>query len=1398
MTLLSLKYRHFRLLTLFFLLSFYISTAQVPVTYLGINEGLSNNSVRCILKDHKGFMWFGTYDGLNRYDGYTFRVFRNKLNDTISLAHPVVYALGEDRSGNLWVGTRQGLSIYNSLTETFRQLTYQASQKDTPRQISDVVRTIGTDSRNNVFVGTENMGLLYCKDAAPVAAQVPLHADGSITTSFSVQSIKIGTGDKVWVFVQNKGLCLLDYASLALKLVSPDVKFASSLAIDGDKVWIGTVNGVYQYTAATGCVKMLDTQNGMLSSNNVTTLALDKDNNLWIGTFGGGVNTWNRSTGKVEQLQAGDSKYSLSAFDVYAIFEDKESRKWIGTLKGGINIIDPQKKRFQIIAHDPGIVNGFSGNSASAFYESPDSVLWIGTDDGGVNIWDRDKNTFTNLRYHPGQDNSSAFNSVSAINGDEGYTWIGSFTSGIVRVGKDLRSFKRYQCINPVSGAEDPVVFVLYRDSSKTLWAATLRRGNRYAALYYYNKTTDRFDAFDTRLSDMFTLNEDRQGNFWGGNLSQLVKIDRAGKNHQFYNIGHAVRAVHEDRKGNFWVATEGSGLILFDRAQRKIVARYTTGEGLCNNSVLTIHEDPSGNLWMSTLNGLSSFNPTGKSFKNYYYSDGLQSNQFNYNASLALRSGELVFGGIKGFNLFRPEQVHAANNIPPIAITSIKINNNFTVFNSPFVVKSTEDRVQQLRIPYDQAVLAFDFAALEYSVPEKIQYAYYLDGWDRNWNYSGKLRTANYTHLTEGTYTFRVKSTNGEGVWNGHEVAIRIIVLPPWYRSWWAYMGYAIVLGALIYILWLYRARQTRLKYEIAIANINVEKEKIEKEKHQAEYEKEKAVHDAERVINEKEKELNTKRLDFFTNITHEFRTPLTLIINPAKDLLQNGSSGTDAKSNNELAIIYRNARRMLSLVDQLLFFRKADIGIDKVKPAKLNFYSLCHEVYLCFVQQAKARNIQYEFEGNNEQLQLWVDREKMEIVLFNLLSNAIKYTPDNGKITFSIAEKEEQVEVTVSDTGTGIPPEVGDKLFDKFYKAEGKAAKPGFGIGLYLVKQFAGAHMGEVSYTSTPGKGTCFCLQLKKGSDHFDPSVISEEPATEPVFLHELISREEEQTEKNIDVVKGDKLQPIVTGKQTLLVVDDDPEIRQYIAGIFSDQFTVYEADNGKRGLEMAEKHFPDIIISDIKMEEGDGIAFCKEIKNHASLSHIPVILLTGTQSPELKLEGVEGGADDYITKPFEKELLKARVLNLQKNKANLQKYFFNEVTLHKQDLKISEEYKEFLEKCIAIVEAHLDDDEFTIVQLAAEMGKSYSYVYKKIRQISGQSLKGFVRFIRLRKAAELFINSNYNVSEVAFQVGIYDAKFFREQFNKVFGMNPSEYIKKYRKPFQGQYTINPDSNK
>jgi signal transduction histidine kinase/DNA-binding response OmpR family regulator len=887
-----------------------------------------------------------------------------------------------------------------------------------------------------------------------------------------------------------------------------------------------------------------------------------------------------------------------------------------------------------------------------------------------------------------------------------------------------------------------------------------------YGALYRLNNKTDRFEAFDT-LSDLFTLYEDGNGVLWGGNLNQLVKIDKVTKKHSFYNIGYAVRSIYEDSHGNLWVGTEGGGLQLFDRMRQRVIARYTTAEGISSDVVLTILEDHGGHLWLSTLNGLVRFDIKKRESLNFYQADGLQSNQFHYNSVLALRNGQLAFGGIKGLNLFYPEAIRISHTMPPLRLTDIVINNTPAPHDSTYIDQVANGDIMAITVPYNKAVLAFKYTALEYSVPGKISYAYYLEGWDRNWNYAGNMRTAAYTHLSEGSYVFRVKSTNGGGEWNPQQIAIRITVLPPWYRSVWAYIIYSLCLFGAIYLFIGYKTRQNRLQYEVKSAQLQTA---------------------AAQLNAQKEKEVHEKRLSFFTNLSHEFRTPLTLIIDPVKEMMEQEK---EPEQKEGLHMVFRNARRLLSLVDQLLLFRKAESAADTLHLTQLNVTALCREVFYSFVQQARIKKLDYRFECEYEVTDLCADREKLEIILFNLLSNAIKFTPAGGSVILKLSANDTEVNLQVSDSGAGIPAEVGDKLFNPFYqvKDSSTAGKTGFGIGLFLVKHFTTLHRGKIIYESRVNEGTSFSLTLLKGTAHFagqeinqqQQSVSSVAPLPEP-----------EETDK------GKELSALVTEKPTLLIVDDDDELRNYINKVFSSEYTVLQAINGQEGFTFAQQYLPDMIISDIAMSELDGMAFCKKVKENPSLSHIPVILLTASTAPETRLQGIEAGADDYITKPFEKELLKARVLSLLKKRNSLQQYFYNEITLQQNDGKVSEEYREFLDKCIRIVEEHLDDETFSVKTLTAHMGMSRSSLYRKVNSVSGQSIIGFIRFIRLRKAAELMINTENNVSEIATITGFNDIKYFRTHFSQLFGMNPSEYIRRFRKPFHNNLQLNKNIRK
>jgi len=1328
-----------------------------PLDYLGIEHGLSNNAVVSVFQDAYGFMWFGTYNGLNRFDGYTFKVFRNKLNDSTSLANNWVVAIQEDNKHNIWVGTKQGLSLYNIVQARFSSVYFKPFGKEKNEKLNSAINGLERDGSGNIFIASAGKGLIIHNPENGTTRQVPLFKGKEL--NLHVQAVRMDTQKRIWLFIQAYGLCLYDYKTESIKVINSAITAGKCLQPDhAGNVWMGTETGLYQYNTVTKKVNGYFESNGFLSANNIHGLSVDRAGVLWISTDGGGVTIYNPKNGNLKYLLPGREKGALTSGAVNTVFEDKDGRKWIGTLRGGLNILDESKNRFKTISHNPAIKNSLLSNFILSFCEDETGNVWIGTDGEGISYWNRKSNTFTNYTHSHSNPSSLSNNNVANILRDfKNEIWIATYGGGVNKFNKSSGTFQYYPCYNPATKNTDRNAWGLFQDRQNNLWVGTCTGGG----FYRLNREKNSFELVDRHLGDVIAFAQDSKGTLWAGTFSKLIKVGLNGKKHTTYPIGRAVRSIYEDKRGNFWVGTEGGGLLLFDRKTGNYKT-FTETDGLPGNAILNILEDNSGNLWISTFDGLSRFNPAKGEFKNFYESDGLQSNQFNYDAALKLRSGEFLFGGIKGFNVFYPEDIKPFGNKPKLLITGLRTNNIPYEQDDSFEDKTNTYDVEEITLPYDKAVLSVDFAALEYSSPDKIMYSYFLEGWDNTWNNSGKTRVANYSKLREGNYKLHIKSTNAEGAWLNNERILKVRVLPPWWRSWWAYLLYTALASAALYTYTIYQRRQTELNYQVQLANLKIEQEK----------------------------ELNEKKLSFFTHISHEFRTPLTLIINPIKEFLNSSYSYVDPK---ELIVVYRNARRLLSLVDQLLLFRKSDA--EDLKIVKFNLVTFCKEVYLCFSQQAKSRNIQFQFNCLKDEMEIYADKEKIEIALFNLISNAFKYTPGGGSIVLSIQEHEKEVEIHVSDTGPGITAEAGDKLFDKFYQVFDResSSKAGFGIGLYLVKKFMDSHHGSVSYTSKIGEGTDFKLVLLKGKEHFDPRVIYHEVSQAPVFLDELVEDAPFQSEAAAESVEEDSSFEFVSEKSTILIVDDNQEIRNYIKQLFKQSYTLFEAASGEEGLEVALKQIPDIIITDVVMKELSGVELCTKIKEEPALSHIPVILLTSSSSAEVKLKGIEGGADDFITKPFDKDILIARVSNLLKSRNNLQKYFFNEITLKSDDSKVSGEYKEFLEKCIAITEKHLNNADFNIKTLADEIGTSHSALYKKVKSISGKSINEFIRYIRLRKAAELFANSDCNVNEAAFSVGFSDIKYFREQFSKLFGMKPSEYIKKYRKPFNKAYKLN-----
>ncbi|MEP4534621.1 MAG: response regulator, partial [Cyclobacteriaceae bacterium] len=698
-------------------------------------------------------------------------------------------------------------------------------------------------------------------------------------------------------------------------------------------------------------------------------------------------------------------------------------------------------------------------------------------------------------------------------------------------------------------------------------------------------------------------------------------------------------------------------------------------------------------------------------------------------------------------------------------------------LFNSSEIKINNEDltdyqgltayAARELKLPSDRSMLTLNYAALEYNFPDRISYAYFLDGWDMKWQKVAESRVANYSKIPPGKYVFKLKSTNSDGKWNDHVIELPIEILPPWYKTIWAYIAY-VLLGITFWagILYYQRERE-RLKYNIELS----------------------------RKMAQKDKELNEKKLTFFTNISHEFCSHLTLIINPLKDVIYR-SNEEIGNVPVEVEVAYHNSRRLLSLADQLLLFRKTESETGEIRVSHIDMVELTQEVFSCFLHQAKSQNVNYVFHTEEKKCLIYGDKHKLEMALFNLISNSLKFTsPQGGQVQVSLVNDQKGVIIRVEDNGSGIPKRERNTVFDLFYQYDTnkKPSTRGFGIGLYLVKKFVTLHEGKIVCTESELGGAQFEICLLKGKKHFDKDVlIHKDYGEHSVLLDELMY--DEAVENAYQLPSDPVVTELMDDSKLILVIDDNAQIRKYIRKLLSDTYRIQEANSAEDGFEMIKSVEPDLIISDVVMEGMSGVDLCKKIKMSEDYGYLPVILITASSAEEIKLKGTEVGADDYITKPFDNDYLKARVRNILKRQEVIQKHLLDEVTKKHENVKLSETDKQLLDKMSELIEDHMENEDFNVRLISEKIGMSHSLLYKRVKQLTGKSINEFVRHIRLRKVASLLLTSDVQVNEAAYRAGFSDLKYFRKQFNQLYGMNPSEFQKKYKNAMMDkQYVLN-----
>ncbi|OYX85460.1 MAG: hybrid sensor histidine kinase/response regulator [Flavobacteriales bacterium 32-34-25] len=1350
--------KHLALLLILVFSSFLGFSQEYSVKFLDISDGLSNNSITTIYQDKDGYMWFGTYDGLNRYDGYTFKVFRNEINNEKSLSNNTVYSLEGDSKRHIWVGGNKGASVYDKSKALFYPVKYKEKETGATTVLKNVVHQIKAVSDDLVLLATQNSGLLAFEEGSFVGKTIPMTKlkNPYNYEVLGIQKDKKGIGS--WVYVKNLGICNYNYSSKKLKLISALLMEVKCMEVDDSgNLWIGTDEGLFLFNTTTLSISRNYFSNKCIVSN----ILRDKKKQLWIATDGCGLYTLDKVNNLAISYRKNNPQQIIKSSSIWSIYEDHSGNIWFGTLRGGISIISAAPKYFKNIKYNAKD-NNLAHNFILSGCEDQNQNLWIGTDGAGLRFWNRKKNTYTVYNNNPNSANAISSNFITNVICDtNNEIWLSTWAGGVNRIDPKTNGITHYSCYNPFTKQLEKNIWLVFEDAQKNIWASATNEG----CLYLFNRSKNSFQLYDKNIVNLQCLTQTSDGKLWGGNYTSIVWIDKVNKKHGKINIGYPVRAVHEDKNKQLWVATQEGGLLLFDRKKNSF-KRFTTADGLSSNTILRILEDKKGNLWMSTYNGLCRLNIKNKTFRVFSKNDGLQSNQFSFNAALKLSTGEFLFGGINGFNLFYPEQIKESASNTKILLSGISVNNE-PIESKPELISKLDakQQIKEIRLPYDQTTLSIEFVAIDYSNADKINYAYFLEGLDDQWSNVGQNRKANYPHLSEGTYLFKVKNSNFQDEFSKAETLVRIVVLPPWYRTWWAYLLYLIVTGTIIFNYIKYNKYKERLKYKVKIAELE----------------------------REKEKEIAEKQSSMFTYISHEFRTPLSLIINPLKKVIKKEEVQNDS-SKGDLQVAYRNARRLLSLVDQLLLFRKAENDADVLRLSEINMNHLTEEVYQCFVTQAKDKSIAYTIEVPQQSVSIIGDYEKIEISLFNLVSNAFKYTEAGGKITVNLTETEKEVFVVISDTGKGIAVENIEAIFEKFKQLDSNVSiSTGFGIGLYIVKYFVDKHQGRVSCQSELGKGSSFSLQFLKGQAHFaDLPISTNVPKMSELTEELLVADFVENNDSNTNTVEEELNKELLTDKKSVLIIDDNAEIRNYLVQLFSKTHLVYSAINGFEGLKLTKKQMPDIVISDVAMEVMDGLELCKNIKESEELSHIPVILLTASNNPETHLQGITDGADDYITKPFDDDLLIARVNTLLKNRGNLRKYFLDSITLRENDQKVPAEYQDFLKKCIDIIEANIGNRDFAIKNFATEMGMSHRTLYTKIKIISGETLNAFIRSIRLRRAAMLLLTENMNISQASAEVGFEDQKYFRQQFVKLFGMTPSSYVKKYKDSFNKDLNI------
>ncbi len=1367
---------------LFMIAAVACSQEHISFKRLGINEGLSQNSVFCMLQDHNGFIWIGTEDGLNKYDGYEFTIYKHRIKDKNSLSHSQVNALQEDRGHNIWIGTSAGLTIFSTEKEKFTQFKIPEDSTD---ETADYISTLAQDPAGNIWIGS-NGGLTGFDTRSGRFSHYSRPRTRSGNSLDKVKALFVDNRQALWVSIGNDlrrfDLTTHQFLPLPAKLEqNSELRQSNVRVIRQDRdgtYWFGTETaGLFEYDPGKDlCMHYTAGSTGLsgLPASVVRDILCTGTGQIWVGTRGG-LSIFDRKTGLFSNYTS--NRYnllSLSFNSVRSFLKDKTGNIWIGTFAGGINICTPGSANFTNISEQIGQEKGLTHSVVSAILPNRDGSLWIGTEGGGLNYANPQKGVFRHYALQKSHE-AGQNNIIKSLARDtDSSLWVGAY-EGLRHFDAAKGTFTAFS-LNKESEAREKrqeITSLLVEPAG--VWA-----GSNGSGLYFLDR---RFQVraylhqagnpFSISSDNVLALLENGPRNLWVGTQRGLNHFDRAtGRFMRYLNqpendkslSNNTVVSLFNDSRNHFWIGTLG-GLNYFDPQTGNFYA-ITEDNGLPNNVINAIEQDDDGNLWVSTNRGLCAirfkrfevpFRSGDIEILHYTQTDGLQSNQFSARAA-AINQGQLFFGGINGISSFYPGSIIRNRNKPSLVFTGLEIKNKpITLYPEKSSLQRSINETGHITLRYDEAFITLKFAALDYVNPGKNQYAYKLEGLrnDNDWHYVGNLRAATYTSLGAGNYIFKVKAANNDGIWNDVPRELSITILPPPWKTWWAYLIYALLISLLLYVFYYYSYNTAKLKHELR----------------------------TEHMLHEKDEELAQRKLSFFTHISHEIKTPLTLITAPLEKLINMNQGNNQVQ--NQLLLMQRNSDRLLRLINQLLDFRKFESGNMQLQASEDDVVRFAREVLMAFEPYAAERRITLQFAANPEKIQAWFDHDKLEKILYNLLSNAMKFTRPDGKVVVSLCveDKEDRslVKIAVEDNGIGITAENFEQLFEQFrYNHDNKINAAGSGIGLAFTKGLVGLHHGEIDVKSTPAVGeeagcTCFSIKLPLGKAHLTPAEITPHGLAGEQLNDDLRGVLPSGASATERAHGGEET---AVDKPVMLVVEDNADVRTFIQLHFENRFTICSAADGQSGWAKVLEVIPDIVISDVMMPGMSGTVLCSKLKADQRTSHIPVILLTARTPLAYRVEGLEAGADDYIAKPFSIQILEARVNNLLELRKKLRERFSKEVHLQPSDIAITGPDEIFLEKVMRYIEENIEEPDLSVEQLGKEINMSRTTLYRKIKALTNQTSVEFIRNVRLQRAAQLLGQNTFNVNEVAYMTGFTSVDYFRKCFKEKYSFSPREY--------------------